>query len=245
MNTNSSDSGEYGESTLSLQTFVFFLLAMALGTLCAVIVLPAWMPNLAQSLWGPDPKAFWYLSRGTAFVAMSLLWLSMALGLTITNKMARVWPGAPAAFAVHEYVSLLGLAFTIFHGLILLGDHYMKFSLAQLVLPFATTSYKPLWVGIGQIGFYLWLIVAASFYVRQRIGAKTWRMLHYASFVMYLMGLFHGLFSGTDASQPWAQMYYWISGGSLIFLLVYRILVTVSAKMAKSAPKPSPAARAQ
>ena len=40
----------------------------------------------------------------------------MALGLGITNKMARLWPGAPAAFALHEYVSLLGLAFAVFHA---------------------------------------------------------------------------------------------------------------------------------
>ena len=159
----------------------------------------------------------------------------MALGLTMTNKMARTWPGVPAAFAIHEYVSLLGLAFSIFHALILLGDHYINFDLAQVLVPFVATSYKPLLVGFGQLGFYIWLIVALSFYVRSRIGQKTWRVLHYVSFLTYCMALYHGISSGSDTMTPWATNYYWISGASLLFLLVYRIIVSITAKFARAA----------
>lgn len=238
MNNKSSESTEY-ESTIGVQTFVMILLAMVLGTLLASLVLPAWLPNLTSSLLGPDPKAFWYLSRGSAFAALSLMWLSMALGLTMSNKMARTWPGVPAAFAIHEYVSLLGLAFSIFHALILLGDHYIKFDLVQVLVPFAANSYKPLLVGFGQLGFYVWLMVALSFYVRAHIGQKTWRVLHYVSFVTYCMALYHGITSGTDTITPWATNYYWISGGSLVFLLVYRIIVSIATKIARAAARQS------
>jgi len=185
---------------------------------------------MATSLTGADPKAYWYLSRGSAFVSLSILWISMALGMGLTNKMARLWPGAPAAFAIHEYMSLLGLAFALFHGLVLLGDHYIHFTIAQIFLPFSTLEYRPLWVGIGQIGFYIWIIVAFSFYIRRVIGQKTWRVIHYLSFVMYLMGLLHGLFSGTDSTANWVQWYYWISGGSLLFLFIYRITTAIMDK---------------
>jgi len=234
MNGRNTEPTDY-ESTIGAQTFLLMLLAMALGTLAAVIILPAWMPRLSASLMGSDPKAYWYLSRGSAFVAMSLLWVSMALGLTITNKMARIWPGAPAAFAIHEYVSLLGLSFAIFHALVLMGDHYIKFSLAQIVVPFSTTNFKPLWVGLGQVGFYVWLLVALSFYVRSKIGPKVWRAIHYISFLCFCMALYHGVSSGTDTKEFWAQAYYWVAGGSLIFLLVHRIIVSVSSKFAKRA----------
>jgi predicted ferric reductase len=199
----------------------------------AILVLPTWLPNMATSLTGTDPKVYWYLSRATAFVSLSILWLSMALGLGISNKMARLWPGAPAAFAIHEYVSLLGLAFAVFHAFILLGDHYINFTVAQIFIPFATTGYRPTWTGIGQLAFYLWLIVTLSFYVRSHIGQKTWRTLHYLSFALYLMGLVHGLFAGTDSTATWAWYYYWISGGSLLFLLVYRIINTITEKLTK------------
>ena len=207
MPQNPSDTNEY-ESSVNIQTFLTFMMAMAVGLLVAVVLLPTWMPNLAFSLGGGEPKAFWYLSRATAFVSLSLLWLSMALGLGITNKMARMWPGAPASFAIHEYVSLLGLAFAVFHALIILGDKYINFTLAQLLTPFSTLDYKPLWVGFGQVGFYSWAIIALSFYIRPTIGQKTWRLLHYLTIGMYLLAFVHGIFSGTDSNAGWAQSYY-------------------------------------
>ncbi len=230
---------EFNESSITLDSFFLIFIAILTGLLLAILLLPIWLPNLATSLMGEAPKVYWYLSRATAFVALTIMWLSMALGIGITNKMARLWPGAPAAFAIHEYVSLLGMAFALFHALVLLGDHYMKFTLAQVFMPFATTSYRPTWVGIGQLGFYILLIVNVSFYVRSHIGPKTWRSIHYLSFLMYIMGLVHGLFSGTDSPTNWAQQYYWISGGSLLFLTAYRILNTMTEK-SKRRPQPRP-----
>ena len=189
------------ESSVNIQFLLMVLLAMIVGLLAAILLLPTWLPNMAASLAGTDPKVFWYLSRATAFVSLSILWLSMALGLGMTNKMARLWPGAPAAFAIHEYVSLLGLAFALFHALILLGDHYINFTVAQIFMPFSTLNYRPTWTGIGQLAFYLWLIVALSFYVRSSIGQKTWRMIHYLSFGLYVMGLTHGLLAEQIAQR--------------------------------------------
>jgi predicted ferric reductase len=232
---------EFDESSITIESFLLIFLAILTGLLAAILLLPAWLPNLATSLMGTSPKVYWYLSRATAFVSLTILWLSMALGIGITNKMARLWPGAPAAFAIHEYVSILGMAFALFHALVLLGDHYINFTVAQIFMPFATASYRPTWVGIGQIGFYVWLIVNVSFYIRRLIGQKTWRVLHYLSFAMYAMGLVHGLFSGTDSPANWAQWYYWISGGSLLFLSVYRILNTVTEKSTRRpTPRPVP-----
>lgn len=243
MSMNSQDPNEF-ESSVNIQSFLLFLFAAGIGLLVAVLLLPIFLPNMAFSLSGDAPKAYWYLSRATAFVSLSLLWLSMALGLGITNKMARLWPGMPATFAIHEYVSLLGLAFALFHALIILGDHYINFTLLQLIVPFSTVDYKPFWVGIGQIGFYVWLIVAASFYIRPVIGQKFWRFLHYASFGMYFLGIMHGIFSGTDTSMSWAQNYYWISAGSLIFLFFARLVgVVIDALFPakKQVPAPRPA----
>ncbi|NOH01003.1 MAG: hypothetical protein HND47_03000 [Chloroflexi bacterium] len=234
---------EFNESSVTLQSFLLFLLASVSGLLVAVLLLPFVLPNMAFSLGGESPKAYWYLSRATAFVSLSLLWLSMALGLGITNKMARLWPGMPATFAIHEYVSLLGLAFALFHALVLLGDRYINFTFVQLLVPFSATDYRPFWVGVGQVGFYVWLIVALSFYVRPAIGQKSWRFLHYLSFGMYLIGILHAIFSGSDTGADWAQNYYWFSAGSLIFLFFVRIVGVVVDKLfpaKKPAPTPRP-----
>ncbi|HTX92379.1 MAG TPA: hypothetical protein VMC09_14305 [Anaerolineales bacterium] len=214
------------ESSLSVQSALIFLLAVFLGLIAAAVVLPYWLPGIASSFAGSSPKFYWYLSRGSGFVSLGLLWASMMLGVGITNKMARLWPGIPPTFAIHEYVSLLGLAFAGFHAMILLGDRYSKYKLSQLLTPFGSTQYRPIWVGIGQLCFYAWLIVAFTFYVRKQIGQKTWRFIHFFSFLCYLGALVHGLTSGTDAGLSWAHWFYWTTGGSFLFLLVYRILVS-------------------
>jgi len=231
MQTTPPAENEFNKSSVNIEVFLLLILATITGFLVAILLLPAWLPNMATSLTGGNPKVYWYLSRATAFVSLTILWISMALGLGLSNKMARTWPGAPATFAIHEYVSLLGLAFALFHALVLLGDRYINFTVAQIFLPFSTTDYRPTWVGIGQIGFYVWLIVALSFYVRSSIGQKTWRVIHYLSFAMYMMGLIHGLFSGTDTASNWASWYYWISGGSLLFLFLYRMINTITEKL--------------
>jgi predicted ferric reductase len=212
------------ETSMTPRTGLIMFMAAALGIAAAMLVLPNWLPGLAGSLTGTDPKAFWYLSRSTAFVAMGILWASMMLGVGITNKMARLWPGAPAAFALHEYLSLLGLGFAAFHGLILLGDRFSNFTLAQLLTPFATSGFHPFWVGLGQLGFYTWAIVTASFYVRKHIGQSAWRTLHFVSFFTFMAALFHGIASGTDTSLPWVQGFYWLTGASLLFLTTARVV---------------------
>jgi predicted ferric reductase len=221
-------------------TLLLVLGAAVVGAGIAVAVLPAWVPALRTSLAGGEPKAYWYLARASALVAYSLLWLAMALGLTITNKLARVWPGGPTAFDLHQHTSLLGLAFGLFHGLILLGDHYIGYTLPQVLVPFAPTAYRPVWVGLGQLALYGLAGVGLSFYVRRRIGNRIWRLIHFLSFAVFTLALAHGLASGTDSTALWAQALYLFTGGSLLFLTTYRVL----ARKLKAAPRRDRAGRA-
>jgi predicted ferric reductase len=214
----------------SLQVVLLGSLAIILGALTAVMVLPAWLPGLSTSLTGEAPKVFWYLSRGTALVGLILLWMSMVLGIMITNRLARIWPGGPVAFDLHQYVSLVGLGFGLFHPLILLGDHYLKPSLLEIFIPFTVQQYHPFWVGLGQIAFYSWAIVVGSFYLRKQMGNKAWRFVHFFSFLTFVFVLVHGIFSGTDSTTAWVNILYWTAAGSTLLLLFYRILTTVGMK---------------
>ncbi len=210
---------------MALQTLIGLLLAAALGAGVAVFALPVWLPGLSESLLGAEPKAYWYLSRSSALVAYILLWLSMVFGLLLTNKLARVWPGGPTAFDLHQHASLLGLAFALFHALILLGDRYIQTTLFQILVPFQYSGYEPLWVGLGQAAFYGLAVVGLSFYVKDRIGRRAWRLIHFLSFVVFVLALMHGIWSGSDSASDLVQAIYWGSGGSVLFLTVYRILV--------------------
>ena len=148
-------------SSLPWEERLLLVLVGLAGALFALNVLPLVVPGLAYSLEGSEPKVYWFLSRGSAVAAYWLLWLSVSMGIVITNKLAQVWPGIPPAYELHEFASLLGLGFALFHALVLMGDRYMSYSLAQVLIPFNSTSYRPLWVGAGQAAFYLWAVVAA------------------------------------------------------------------------------------
>ncbi len=209
---------------MSFVSLLMLLAAVVAGAIGAAVLLPAWLPGLAQSLLGDAPKAYWYLSRSTAFVAFALMWMSMLFGLLITSKMARMWPGGPTAFDLHQHSSLLGLAFALFHALILMGDKYIAYTLPIIVTPFASIKYKPIEVGLGQIAFYVLVLVSLSFYARRLITQRGWRMIHFLSFALFVLSLIHGLQSGTDSNTLLAQGVYWASSVSVLFMTLLRIM---------------------
>ncbi|WP_110518935.1 ferric reductase-like transmembrane domain-containing protein [Herpetosiphon llansteffanensis] len=213
------------------------MLALVIGIVAAVLVLPRWIPGLSSSLLGEQPKAFWYLSRSSGLVAYSLVWLSMLFGLSLTGKVARLWNGGPTMLDLHQHASILGIGFGLFHTVILLGDGYSNYTLKQLLVPFASSQYKPLWVGLGQVGLYGLAIVTMSFWLKRWIGRSAWRIIHYASFGLFLLVLAHGIFSGSDTSMPLVTLWYWATGASVVFMTLYRVLI-----MRRSKPLPSVAA---
>jgi len=223
------------EEVIPLQNFLLLIFTAAAGALFAVAVLPGLLPGILSSAAGSAPKAFWYLSRSSAFAAYLLLWLSMVFGLIITNRMAQLWPGGPAAFDLHQHVSLLAIAFSLFHALILLGDQFINTSLAGVLVPFNMATYHPLWVGLGQLGLYVSLVVTLTFYARKKLGGQRWRAIHLLSYAGFVLVLAHGLLSGTDAATAWALWIYALTGLSVFFLTLYRILASLL-----RAPAPAP-----
>jgi hypothetical protein len=133
------------QPTIPLPLFLLILAASAAGALAAMLVIPSWLPGMGTSLLASAPQAFWFLSRSSSLVSYLLLWLSMCLGLMITNKLARFWPGGPDAFEIPQHTSLLGVAFALFHGLILLGDRYLDARFWQVLLPFGLSGYLHCW----------------------------------------------------------------------------------------------------
>jgi predicted ferric reductase len=217
------------EPTVPLAALIGMLLAVLLGVFMAVVAVPIMAPNLAATLFGEAPKAYWYLSRSSGLAAYGLLWISMAMGLLISNKMARIWPGGPTAFELHQYTSLLGLNLALFHMLILLGDRFIEYKLVQLLLPFESVNYQPFAVGLGQTAFYALIIISISFYLRKLIGHRLWRLVHYVSFAGFLLVAVHGWLAGSDSGTPVAQALYLGSAISLVFLLIYRLIAAAIA----------------
>lgn len=221
-------------SAMLPQALLALLIGVALGAWVAAIALPTWLPGLSNSLLGAEPRVYWHLARSSAVVAYLLLWLSMLFGLLMTSRMARLWPGGPQAFDLHQHTSLLGLAFAIFHALILLGDRYVVASFEQILIPFAYQDYAPFWVGLGQLAIYGLAIVGLSFYVKEHIGRGAWRAVHFLSFAIFLLALIHGVMSGSDSNTMLIRWLYWSSAGSILFLSIYRVIYARFGKVRRS-----------
>ena len=173
----------------------------------------------------------WWITGVLAMVLVMLAVTVAALIRAATGDLTMAW-----------FISLIGLALGLAHAVVLMWDGYIKYTPGVILLPF-TSAYRTTWVGIGQIAFYMSLLVTVTFYARKHIGQRAWRSVHYLSFLAFILLTLHGIYSGTDSKVPAMQIVYIVSGGAVLFLTLVRVLTRKRAHPAKAAPKP--AARAQ
>jgi sulfoxide reductase heme-binding subunit YedZ len=201
--------------------FLLAVFALVLGAVFLFIPAGASIRTTLVSLFAlTSDQAMWYLTRAAGMVAYLLLWLSTVWGLAIPSKLFAEVLSGEFTFDFHQFISLLSLGFLGLHIVVLTADRYLPFTVAQLLVPFLS-PYRPLWVGIGVIAFYLLLLVTVTFYLRKQIGMKAFRYIHYASLVAYLGAVVHALLSGTDSSLPVVILIYISTSSVVIFLTVY------------------------
>jgi sulfoxide reductase heme-binding subunit YedZ len=185
--------------------------------------------------------AYWYLVRSAGFSAYILLTFSMVWGLVLSNGFSHRLLAKPAVFEAHRVTSIFLLLLTAAHIVPLLFDSFTEWDAASLLVPFVS-DYRPGWVGVGVLSLYLLVLLTASFYVRSRIGFRTWRALHFASFAAYLGATVHGLMAGSDSREPWALAVYGSSLALVLFLVNLRVLGGARVQRALPRRAPGPAA---
>jgi sulfoxide reductase heme-binding subunit YedZ len=205
------------------------LAAVAVGIVLGGTV-PEAVRLLATALAAGSASVPWVTSRIVAFLAYFALTGSVVYGLLLSTKLLDAIAHRPITFTLHQDLASFGLGLAAIHGALLGLDRTVPSSITQLLVPFATT-YRPLWVGIGQVSLYLMAAVVASFYVRRHIGQRAWRLLHYLTFLAFAGATAHGLLAGTD-SGTWGRWIYLAASAIVVFLLVYRIVLAVGGRSA-------------
>ncbi len=157
-------------------------------------------------------NSLWYLARGTGLVTLVLLTLVVALG--IATRSGRPLPGLPrfAVAAVHRSASLLTIVLLGVHITTLMFDPYAQLKFLDLVLPF-TATYRPLWLGLGTLASDLMIALVITSLLRNRLGAKAWRAIHWTAYAAWPIALLHGLGTGTDGGQTWMRL---LTGGCVL-----------------------------
>jgi hypothetical protein len=144
----------------------------------------------------------WFATRATGLTAMVLLTVSVVLGILTSVRFARpAWPRY-ITVGLHRNLSLLVVTFTGLHVLTTVADPYASISVVSAVIPF-TSAYRPIWLALGAVAFDLLLAVFITSLLRVRLGVRTWRIVHWASYLCWPVALIHGLGTGTDGAAKW------------------------------------------
>ena len=154
----------------------------------------------------------WYVARAAGIVSLLLLTGSVLLGiLTSVRWFSDRWPRFTTTL-VHRNVSLLAVVFLVVHVATVVIDGFAPIRWLDVVVPFAS-PYRPFWLGLGTVAFDLVLALIATSLLRNRIGPRLWRGIHWLAYACWPVAVVHGMGTGTDTA-------------SRVFLIVNGVCIT-------------------
>jgi methionine sulfoxide reductase heme-binding subunit len=179
---------------------------------------------MSFDLHGPG---LWYVSRATGLVTLLLLTGSVLLGLLTAGRFSNDrWPRFLTQ-GLHRNISLLVLVFLSLHVGSIVADSYTSISLTAAFVPFAS-SYKTVWLSLGAVALDLLLALVVTSLVRDRLGYRVWRRLHWLAYACWPVAVAHGLGIGTDRSVTWVIALTIGCVGSVCAAASWRIVTAVA-----------------
>lgn len=148
----------------------------------------------------------WYATRGTGFVALALLTVTVVLGVA---QVARWAPAGSPRFvvnALHRNASLLAVAFVGVHVATSVLDTFVHLRVLDAFVPFVA-AYRPFWLGLGAVALDLMLALVVTSLLRRRLPYGTWRWVHWMAYLCWPIALLHGLGTGTDRTTHWGLLF--------------------------------------
>ena len=165
----------------------------------------------------------WYTTRATGIVSLVLLTMTLLFGILTAGRVrSRSWP-AVAQSDLHKRVSILAMVFLSIHVLTAVLDTYVHLGWASVVVPFSS-SYEPLWTGLGTVALDLLVAVALSSALRQRISARTWRGIHWLAYGSWPLAMAHAVGEGTDGFKLWMDVLAGLCAVTVGAALAWRII---------------------
>jgi predicted ferric reductase len=129
------------------------------------------------------------------------------------------------AWAIHKAMALALVASLIIHVTFVFFDHFVIFSLPQVLVPFMShynngTRLLGLALGSLAISFGIFAAYGILAIVASSLGwidskQKAWRWIHYASYPVATLVFLHVLYSGTDVKYGTFRLA-WIALGFVV-----------------------------
>jgi sulfoxide reductase heme-binding subunit YedZ len=147
-------------------------------------------------------QILWFATRGSGIVSLILLSTVACLGLlAVSRAQAPIWPRF-LTVGLHRNLALLSVAFVGAHVATAVLDPFTSLGLAAAVVPLAS-SYRPLQVALGVISMELLLAVIVTSLLRERIGQRLWRAVHWAAYAAWPLAVAHTITAGSDGVALW------------------------------------------
>jgi len=147
-------------------------------------------------------SVLWYTTRGAGAVTLILLTAVVVLGiLSALRAQSATWPRFLTA-GLHRKLALLTLVFLALHITTAVIDPFTNLGWMAAVIPFSS-YYRTFWLGLGVIAFELLLAVVVTSLMRNVIGLRAWRAVHWLTYASWPVAVIHGFGTGTDSWSRW------------------------------------------
>ena len=143
---------------------------------------------------------FWYTTRATGMVALILLTAVVSLGTLVANRIGGTFVGRFEINELHRSLSIIAMVFLAIHILTTVVDSFVATGLISAFVPF-TSAYRRVPIAVGAVAFDLLLAVWVSSLLKVRIANRSWRFIHWFSWLAFSSAIVHAYLSGTDSRK--------------------------------------------
>lgn len=167
------------------------------------------------------------LSGDIGILAIALLTLNILLGLLISIRYSpwRYWPHRRLnIFWIHNQTGLAALCVSALHPTILLFSSTAGFRWIDIVFP-AWAPKQPVINLIGAGALYVLAFVLITSHYRVELGRRTWKTLHFSTYVVACLAFVHGIF--TDPHLNGTPVDY-LDGGKLFVEICLLIVLAAT-----------------
>ncbi|MDJ1137051.1 ferric reductase-like transmembrane domain-containing protein [Streptomyces iconiensis] len=186
-----------------------------------------------------DAGTFWmyFLSQAFGWSALLWAWGTVILGLLLSGPGVRRTPRSQRALErLHRTTSLSTIALITAHALLFAAELVRD----KAELGWASRFWEAFWetfvpggytsgtgqiaIPVGQAALYLAVPLGLLFYVRHRIGPRTWRVLHRFVIAVYVLSVWHTLLYGTNVwYDGWPRTTLWLLQLPIAALFLLRL----------------------
>jgi DMSO/TMAO reductase YedYZ heme-binding membrane subunit len=174
----------------------------------------------------------WYISRASGLVAFLLLYVSIFLALTLRVPFLRKYFEPMYALNAHGWIALQATVIALVHGLVLIFDKFLGFSVFDVLIPFKS-NYETSMVTLGILSFYLMAILVATSYGRKYMSQKFWRVVHFSNIILYVIVVIHAFYLGTDMKNDIVRNVFILANAFLVLIMLINMFLRIKEKIAR------------